>query len=310
MRAVEQAGRIPHVPGRLVYAFDTNMCAVPGIRCLWGTVCEAVGTAVVLTPTAASEVLRRERLETQRTWQTRLRAIEGELQAEWGPDVRRRLANVAATTSRDWLHDQLRTPRSPYRLDPQKHLTARQEEIDERLPDEFFDFSTDNGIQDKKIVVEAFAGGYHLLVSNNIGSIDLIGLSRWLNTGEGAAMNIGTRIETPRNAIECLETTHQMGAAWLAEVAARASVTDPYDEARSAREIATFIDAGLAERGVADVQIHLRGQFKNPRTLRTSLEAVVSKGRSNAARVENLGSDRVRRSLPKETGLSQSVFMD
>ena len=116
-------------------------------------------------------MLRRERLETQRMWQKRLRAIEGEVHAEWGPDARRRLANVAAATSRDWLHDQLRTPQSPYRLDAQKQPVARQEEIDERVPDGFFDFGTDNGIQDKKIVVEAFAGGYHLLVSNSIGSI-------------------------------------------------------------------------------------------------------------------------------------------
>ena len=55
---------------------------------------------------------------------------------------------------------------------PDPATEAREAEIDDCLPDSFFDLTTGNGVRDRNIVVEALAWGFDILATNNINSID------------------------------------------------------------------------------------------------------------------------------------------
>ena len=55
--------------------FDTNVVAPVNLRAFWGTVCESIGTRLVLTETALSEVIRFDRQSVQWDWERRLNAL-------------------------------------------------------------------------------------------------------------------------------------------------------------------------------------------------------------------------------------------
>ena len=76
--------------------FDSNLAGVAGTRAFWGTLCEEIGQALVLTPTAAREVVRRVRLETEREWSMKLKGINTGQAMGWTKVEIRRLATTAA----------------------------------------------------------------------------------------------------------------------------------------------------------------------------------------------------------------------
>ena len=92
----------------VLLTFDTNLAGVRGPRAFWATLCEEIGQPLALTPTAASETLRRVRLETEREWTRKLKAIDREQGIGWGRTQLRRLATTAANASRDWLNEEIR----------------------------------------------------------------------------------------------------------------------------------------------------------------------------------------------------------
>ena len=293
-----------------MYTFDTHMCSLPRPRAFWGTVCEAIGTRLTVTPTAADEVLRRESLETQREWIRRLRWINKDRGIGWDARDIRRLANSAAQTGRDWLRQQLQSAGGPYHLDRQRSapILERQDLIDDALPDSFFDFESPNGIRDKRIVAEAFAGDYNLLVSNNINTIDVIGLTDWLQDGFGREIGVQTRILTPQKAIESFRGTYQKPREWLADVVAKASVTNPYVPTQAAMEMTELVE-GLSKRGIDDIQLHLRLLLDDETVFRASLEGVKQTGLSASARSENHRVSAVADQLSRNTGLSQADLL-
>ena len=71
------------MPSPLAITFDTNIPAIPAIRAFWATLCEDAGQRMTLVPTAASELLRRVRLETEREWAKRLKAVNAEQRIGW-----------------------------------------------------------------------------------------------------------------------------------------------------------------------------------------------------------------------------------
>lgn len=293
-----------------LYAFDTHMCSLPKPRAFWGTVCESVGVPLTVTLTAADETLRREAIETQRDWIRHLRRINKDLQTGWDARQIRRLANSAAKTARDWLKNQLESPTGPYRVDRQQSTATieRQDLLDEAIPDAFFDFESPNGIRDKKIVVEAFAGNYNLLVSNNIRSIEVIGLTQWLREGPGRSMGIRTRILTPTLAVKTFRKAYHKPPEWLADVVAKASVTNPHNGAEARMEMAALID-GLAKRGIDDIRLHLRLLLENETVVRSALENVKQSGPSQSARGEADRTSVVAARLSRDTGLSESALL-
>ena len=210
------------------YVFDTNMCCTSTLRAFWGTVCEAIHHRLRVTETVAKEAIRRENLETQRDWQDRLS------QLHMTPKDVRRASNLAAQTASNWLKDELRK-RELYSLEIQKGdaYDGRYLAIYQTLPDVIFDMSHQNGLRDKKIVVEAFAGNYDLLLSNNLKTIDTKNLTRWL-AHYTSSLQIDTVLSSPMTMLEQIEEEHQFPPYWLVTVLARSSVNNPHAYADAA----------------------------------------------------------------------------
>ena len=87
--------------------FDTNIVALPEIRAFWATLCEEVGQRMVFTPTAAQEVLRRIRLETERDWEKRLKSLDKVKRLGLAGKGIRRLSTIAAAAARDHFQEEM-----------------------------------------------------------------------------------------------------------------------------------------------------------------------------------------------------------
>lgn len=290
--------------------FDTNLCCLPEVRCFWGALCETLGARLTLTPTAAKETVRRENIETQRKWIARLKLLNEDRGRNWTRMEIRRLATKAATSAAAWLKAELSNPNGAYGIDAQRSadIQRRLTVLEDALPDSFFDIKTPNGIRDKQIVIEALAGRHDILITNNIATIDVIGLQPWIKTHE-EILNLQTRILNPMVALEWLRETYQMPDDWLTHVTAKACVNDPYDSGRAEDEIFALID-GFSHRGLDDLQTHLRQALSDHKRLLSALETVKRNGRSRASRAEEIRINRVLATLSKLTSLPASVLSD
>ena len=267
--------------------FDTNLAGVWNTRVFWATLCEEIGQSMVLTPTATVEVLRRIRLETEREWTKKLRALNAEQGLGWSKVEVRRLATVAATAARDWFSDEIGKQGAIYAKSPRPsdETVALEAEIEESIDDRAFDLTTDNGVRDRKIVIEAMARGYDILASNNIESIDHGMLRDWLRSSGRPRLGLSTTILRPEPAEERLRNALGKPIEWTAHAAARACVSNPEDTVRAAREIAELIEV-FDERGMSELKSRIYRLTKHARDLARVLESVSRHGTSHAMRGE------------------------
>ena len=292
-------------PGAPRLTFDTNMAGIRQTRVFWATLCELSGQPFILTETGALETLRRERLETERLWAVRLAAANRVLGAGWTATERRRLSTQAAMAARDWLREQLRTKGGAYRLDATRNATIDELQgwIDEHVDDRIFDMSTDNGIRDRKIVVEAMARGYDIIVSNNINTLSSSLLRAWVVSDAVQDMGITTAILPPQVAEEQLREAAQMPVEWCAWAAAQAAVTDPYSAGQAAEEVAALTEVFDA-RGMEDIATTIERVTQDPAVFDMALERVRTHGNSAAARAERAREIRELNTLAKRTGIA------
>ena len=143
--------------------FDTNIAGVWNTRVFWATLCEALGQTMKPTPTATVEVLRRIQIETEREWTKKLRVLNRDQSIGWGKVQVRRLAITAAAATRDRFETEMTKQGAIYegsrtaRAWRSRRQRRRSEDL---IDDRAFDLSTENGLLDRKIVIEALARGY------------------------------------------------------------------------------------------------------------------------------------------------------
>ena len=291
--------------GRRRITFDTNLAGIWNTRVFWGTLCEDIGQSMILTPTAGSELLRRVRLETEREWTRKLKHLSAETGNGWSKVQIRRLATIAAGAARDWIRDELGRQGSIYAQAARRDgaLEQLEAEIDDAIDDRIFDLSTDNGVRDRKIAIEAMARGFDILASNNVTSIDHGMLRDWIENREGRHLGITTTILRPEPAEERLRKEHEKPIEWTVHAAARASVTDPDDERRSAREIDELVSV-FDERGMSELQQRIYRLTRTGPALRKALESVRSHGPSRAMRSEREMDGATAQAVSRRAGMT------
>ena len=300
--------RLSRSPATRRITFDTNLAGVWNTRVFWATLCEEIGQSMVLTPTTTAEVLRRIRLETEREWTRKLRALNQEQALGWSKVQVRRLATTASSAARDWFSEEVRKQGAIYAASPRRtpRTEALEAEIEEVIDDRAFDLTTDNGVRDRKIVIEAMARGYDILASNNVESIDHGMLRDWLRNTGGPRLGLATTILRPEPAEEQIRTAYDKPIEWTALAAARACVTDPSDEARAGREIAELIDV-FDERGMSELKGRIYRMTRSRRDLARVLESVAHHGASRAMRGERALRDAAAKAASTRAGVSLSL---
>ena len=163
------------------------------------------------------------------------------------------------------------------------------------------------GRRDHQIALEAFTGNFDLLISNNVNSIDQIGLQAWLDAGNGERLDVASGIKTPADTLVELSVAYQKPREWLGQMAASAAVTDPYDERQAARELEWFV-RNFAERGLSDVRKDILYPLRDAATFDGALEYVRRRGRSTAARFEADKTSMERRAMSRTTGVSERTL--
>ena len=275
-------------PSRPHITFDTNVVALPETRSFWATICEEIGQRMIFTPTAASEVLRRIRLETERSWEKRLKSLVKEQRLNLANKKSfRRLSTIAAAAARDTFRDEMTHQGSIYAHMPSltPDLEALRDEISERIPDIIFDLESDTGIRDRNIVIDALAGGFDILASNNVESISHSLLREWIEGAEGQSLDLTSTILRPAAAERKLRKANGKDVFWVADALARSCVTNPDDPKRAAQEI---LDAtkDFRSRGMLSIQGDILRAIKDPRLRERALNAVRTHGSSLAMRSE------------------------
>ena len=288
--------------------FDTNLAGVWNTRVFWATLCEEIGQSMVLTPTATVEVARRIRLESEREWTKKLRELNTEQRLGWSKVEVRRLAALAAVSARDWFKSEVRKQGSIYATSPRQsaETEALEAEIEESIDDDAFDLTTDNGVRDREIVIEAMARGYDILASNNIESMDHGILRDWLKTWGQPKLGLSTTILRPEPAEEQLRNAYGKSIRWTAYAAARACVSDPDDTVRASQEIAELIDV-FDERGMSELKSRIYRVTRRQRDFAPLLESVARHGTSRAMRRERALRTAGARAASRRAGMDLNL---
>ena len=287
--------------------FDTNLAGVWNTRVFWATLCEELGQTMKLTPTATVEVLRRIRLETEREWTKKLKALNQDQAIGWSKVEVRRLATTAATATRDRFQAEMTKQGAIYEgsRPTRGRAEAAEADIEELIDDRAFDLSTDNGIRDRKIVIEAMARGYDILASNNVESIDHGMLRDWLKRQGGPVLGLSTTILRPEPAEERLRNKYEKLIEWTAYAAARACVTDPYDKTRAGQEMTELLE-GFEERGMSELKQRIHRLISKKREFDLVLMAVAKHG-PKPLDARGAGTERSRRRSGVEAGREEPV---
>ena len=301
----EPRGRKPP----LAVTFDTNIPALPSVRAFWATLCEMVGQPMVLTPTAAAELLRRVRLETEREWEGALKKLRGrdDTNIDWRSVSIRRTVTAAAAAARDGMRVEMNERRGIYRVaQATQDVEVREAEIYDVIPDKVFDLRTDNGIRDRKIVVEALARGFSILASNNIESIKHIRLDEWIKGSEGKRLGLVSTIMRPERAEQRLREHYDMPEAWTAHALARSCVTDPDDENLAAEEMLEAM-APFRERGLRETRSNIAELIEDGDAFDAVMEGVRKHGNSLAHAANQRIEATADRAASKRAGTSLKI---
>lgn len=285
--------------------FDTNVVAVPETRAFWATLCEETGQRMMLTPTAAGELLRRIRLEEERRWERRLRMIDKQHGLRLSKKGFRRLSTIAAAAARDQFQDELAQQGSIYACMPRLRDDdlLLGDEVSARIPDLVFDLGSDTGIRDRNIVIEALVGGFDILASNSIGSISHSMLRDWIEGPDGQDLGLTSTILRPEAAEERLRKACGKSLEWTGCALARSCVTDPDDEGRAAREMLDAL-VPFDRRGMPEIRWDIERMMSDPARRRTMLESVRRHGGSLAMRSEARRRAAASEAVEKETGVA------
>ena len=296
----------PRPPHRIT--FDTNLAGIWNTRVFWATICEDIGQTMVLPPTARGEVLHRVRLETEREWTKKLKATNREQTLGWTKVQIRRHATVAAVAARDWLASEFTKQGAIYAASPPSSAQTEtlEAEIDDTLTDRAFDLSDPNGISDRKIVIEAMARGFDILASNNVNSIDHAMLRQWMKTTGTPRLGLSTTILRPEPAEERIRTALDKPIEWTAYAAARACVTDPHDEQRSAHQIDELIEV-FHDRGMSELKDRIYRMTKTRRELTLVLQSVSRHGTSRAMRAERAMRQAAANAPSRRAGITLDI---
>ena len=190
--------------------------------------------------------------------------------------------------------DSLRGADGPYRRDARRNAALDDLEawLDENIDDRIFDLDTDNGIRDRKIVIEAMARGYDVIVSNNIGSIEPALLRAWVASAAARNRGIVTDILPPQPAEEKLQPAEeklrvaaQMPVEWCVWAAAHAAVTDPDEVDQAADEVVQLLEV-FERRGMPGIALLIERTSRDAAAFDIALERVRKHGNSAAARAE------------------------
>lgn len=268
-------------------AFGTNMAGIPQTRVFWASLCELARCPFVVTETGAVESLRRELLETERRWKKNLTRAAPQLGVRWNATERRRLSTDAARAARDWLAEQLALDDGPYHRDARRNraIDDFEEWLDENIDERIFDMDKANGIRDRKIVIEAMARGYDIIVSDNIETIESTLLQEWVGSPVVRERGVVTEVLPPQPAERKLRRASQMPVEWCAWAAAQAAVTNPDHEERAADEVLQMLDV-FERRGMANIALLIERTTRTPAAFESALERVRRHGNSAAARAE------------------------
>ena len=290
---------------RPAITFDTNIPAVPSIRAFWGAICEDIGQRMVLTPTAAAELLTRVRLEAEREWDSRLKRINAEQHLGWTKREMRRLSTAAATAARDWMREEMGRQGAIYAVTsrPTETVEALEAELYDVLPEHLFDLTTGNGIRDRKIVIEALSRGFDILASNNIDSIDHELLREWIKGGEGQRLGLTATILRPQRAESRLRGAYDRPVTWTATALARASVTDPDKPDLAAQEMAEALGP-FAERGMGELRKRIERMLLDPHVFAAALDSVRKQGSSLAMRANARMNGASAKAASRRAGMS------
>ena len=283
--------------------FDSNLAAVPGTRAFWGTLCEEIGQRLVLTPTAATEVVRRVQLESEREWEPRLKKMNASLGLGWSKKEIRRLETTAGNAARNHFKEEMRHQGTIYGTTPKRspEVETLEAEIADRIDERAFDLTTAAGLNDKKIVIEALARGYDILASNNINSIDHGLVRDWIKEHGGPELSLTTSILRPEPAEELIRWAYGKPIEWTTYAAARACVTNPHDAKRAANEIAELIEEFDA-RGMGEIKNRIYKMTENKREFTRVLQSVAQLGTSLAMRQEQAMRDASAHAASRRAG--------
>ena len=261
--------------------FDTSMTAIWQTRVIWGALCEEAGQALILGRTAARETERRIRLETEYAWEKRLRRLAKEEERNWSRMDQRRMAAAAAQEARRTFREKLEHQGNPYQIVTKmtESIAERERMIADELEDGAFDLTSDTGLRDRSIVLEAMAWGYDILADDPTGSVDHERIHHWLTQGEGRKLKITTRLYRPEEAERGLRRSMAKPLDWVEKAAARAVVTDPDDERRSGQEIFQLIEP-WGSRGMPNMQARVARMCEEKAGLERVLEAVREQGQA------------------------------
>ena len=141
-------------------------------------------------------------------------------------------------------------------------VLALEEALYELMPEDIFDPTTDNGIRDRKIVIESLARGFNVLASNNTHSIDHNGLKDWVETDEAKRLKIQSTILRPQGAERKLRKHYGKPADWTVRALARSCVTDPHNAKRAVKEMADALQP-FDERGMGELQMRINKVLMN-----------------------------------------------
>ena len=172
--------------GEKLLTSDTSVAADAGCRAFWAMLCIQVGTRLTLVPTAAMETVRRLGKETERQWQDDLRDEKQKNRTNIREKEIRRIATTASQASRLWLRRAMTETRGPYAATGlgNESVREREGELYAVIPKDIFDLNDPNGITDRKIVVESFARGYDILLTNNQEQVKSEWLAHWPLAGQ------------------------------------------------------------------------------------------------------------------------------
>ena len=288
--------------------FDTNIPASPETRAFWATLCEEIGQRMVMTPTASAELLSRVSLDGQREWTRRLRRINQEQGLGWDKVRIRRLATTGAVAARDWLLEEMGRQGAIYAKTPPPDpaTEAREAEIDDCLPDSFFDLTTGNGVRDRNIVVEALAWGFDILATNNINSIDHVLLREWIEGSDGQRLRLTSTILRPQEAEGRLRKAYGKPVEWTAHALARACVSNPDDEDQAANEMLDMLSP-FQERGMGELRMRIEGLMADRGAMRDILDAVRRHGNSLAMRSDVRVREASASAVAKKAGIAVAL---
>ena len=235
------------------------------------------------------ETMRRISLDSDRRWEKRLNQARVAGKANLSKFGVRRVGTRAAQATCAWFERELKRRDGPYRTAPERgsSVIGREIDIGQAIDDRVFDLDEDNGVRDKRIVVEAMARGYDVLTSNNNNSIDHGRLKVWMKE-EGERLGVVTTLLRPEEAEEKLRESLGKKLEWTEYAAARSCITDPYNKKKAKQEMEVLLEP-LGRRGMGETQNRIYRALQDSKRWDHLLEHVATHGQSHAGRAEAEG---------------------